>query len=65
MMVSIDLNNYLTLQDGFSGDFRQIYLKFALDYKNIFRVLAVNCEKWPDICKSEGVEAPTIKLYPP
>jgi hypothetical protein len=51
--------------DGFSDGFTTDYQKFALDYKNIFRVLAVNCGSYPDICDKEKIEeTPVLRVYP-
>ena len=37
-----------------------------MDYKNIFRVLAVNCGSYPDICAKESVnDLPVVRVYPP
>ena len=37
-----------------------------MDYKNIFRVLAVNCGNYPDICsKEEVVDLPVVRIFPP
>jgi len=51
--------------DGFSEGFTADYQQFALDYKNIFRVLAVNCGSYPDICDKEKIEeTPVLRVYP-
>ncbi len=37
-----------------------------MDYKNIFRVLAVNCGSYPDVCaKEDVVELPVVRVFPP
>lgn len=42
------------------------YNKFASENKGIFRIGAVDCSDFENICKKEGVtKFPTVKLYPP
>tara|TARA_B110001450_G_C17619007_1_gene480410 strand:+ start:321 stop:734 length:414 start_codon:yes stop_codon:yes gene_type:complete len=55
------------MDDGKSeSDIKEQLMKFASDNMGIFRVGAMDCGKWADICKKEGVkEYPTIKTYPP
>jgi len=55
------------MDDGKSeSEIKDQLMKFADDSKGIFRVGAMDCGKWEQICKKEGVkEFPTIKVYPP
>jgi len=42
------------------------YEEFANEYKGIFRIFFINCEKDEKLCQSFKVEKlPTIMIYPP
>jgi len=55
------------MDDGKSeSEIKEQLMKFADENKGIFRVGAMDCGAWEQICKKEGVkEFPTIKVYPP
>jgi len=54
------------LDDGKSRGFKLELEKLALDYDLMFKVGAINCKEYRDICEKQEVsEFPTIKVYPP
>jgi len=48
------------------SEIKEQLMKFASDNMGIFRVGAIDCGAWEQICKKEGVkDFPTIRTYPP
>lgn len=59
--------HYYKMDDGKSeAEIKEPLIKFAQDNMGIFRVGAIDCGAWEQICKKEGVkDFPTIRTYPP
>jgi hypothetical protein len=62
----VSLVHYYTMDDGKSRGFKLELEKLALDYDLMFKVAAINCKEFKDICEKQEVkEFPTLKVYPP
>jgi len=62
----VSLVHFYTLDDGKSRGMKETLEKLALDYDLMFKVGAVNCRDFKDICEKHDVkEFPTLKVYPP
>lgn len=58
-----NLTSYL---DGQSEAFVPSMDKWNNEYKGVFRIGAVDCEEYQNLCEKEGVtQYPTVKIYPP
>jgi len=45
---------------------KESYEKFAVEFNGMYKVTAMNCQKYMDICeKNEVKEFPSFKVYPP
>lgn len=62
----ISVVHFYTMEDGKSRGIKNEFEKLALDYDLMFKVAAINCREFKDICEKQDVnEFPTIKVYPP
>lgn len=62
----VSVVHFYKLDDGKSRGFKLELEKLAADYDLMFKVGAVNCKEFNDICeKHEVKEFPTLKVYPP
>lgn len=54
------------LLDGKSLKLVEDIDKWTDQYNGVFRIGAVDCDEYPQICKDQGVKTfPTVKVYPP
>ncbi len=61
----ISIVHYYKPSDGKSKDFVSEYDKFATEFDGMFKVAAMNCVEFKDVCEKEEVtEFPTFKVYP-
>ena len=61
----ISIVHYYKAYDGKSKDFVKEYDKFATDFDGMFKVAAMNCVEFRDVCEKEEIkEYPTFKVYP-
>jgi len=61
----ISIVHYYTLEDGKSKAIKEIFDTLARDYEGMFKVAAMNCKEFKNICeKNEIREYPSIKVYP-
>lgn len=62
----ISVVHYYKLDDGKSRGMKLEFEKLAADYDLMFKVAALNCKDFADICEKQDIrEFPTIKVYPP
>ena len=62
----ISIVHFYTMDDNKSKGLKTEFEKLALDYDLMFKVGAINCKDYKDICeKHEVKEFPTVKVYPP
>jgi hypothetical protein len=62
----ISVVHYYKLDDGKSRGMKLEFEKLAADYDLMFKVAALNCKDFADMCEKQDVrEFPTIKVYPP
>jgi thioredoxin-like negative regulator of GroEL len=62
----VSLVHYYKLDDGKSRGMKLALEKLAADYDLMFKVTAMNCKDFADLCEKNDVrEFPTIKVYPP
>lgn len=61
----ISIVHYYKPSDGKSKDYVKEYDKFATDFDGMFKVAAMNCVEFRDICEKEEIkDFPTFKVYP-
>jgi thioredoxin-like negative regulator of GroEL len=61
----ISIVHYYTLSDGKSNDYVQSFDKFASEFDGMFKVAAMNCAQYKDVCeKQEVTNTPVFKVYP-
>jgi len=61
----ISIVHYYKPNDGKSRDFGKEYDKFATEFDGMFKVAAMNCVEFKDVCEKEEIkEYPTFKVYP-
>jgi hypothetical protein len=62
----VSIVHYYKLDDQKSRGLKKEFENLAADYDLMFKVAAVNCKDFADICEKQDVrEFPTIKVYPP
>lgn len=62
----VSLVHYYKLDDLKSRILKKEFEKLADDYDLMFKVAAVNCKNFADICEKHDIrEFPTVKVYPP
>jgi thioredoxin-like negative regulator of GroEL len=61
----ISVVHFYTFEDGKSRGMKNEFEKLADEYDMMFKVAAVNCKEFKDICEKQDVrEYPTLKVYP-
>ncbi len=62
----VSIVHFYKLDDGKSRGLKLEFEKLAQDYDLMFKVGAINCRDFKDICEKQDVkEFPTVKVYPP
>ena len=62
----ISIVHFYKLDDGKSRGIKLVYEKFAEETDGLFKVTALNCKEFTDICEKQEIrEFPTFKIYPP
>ena len=62
----ISIVHFYKLDDGKSRGLKLVFEKFAEDNDGLFKVAAINCKEFLDICEKQEVrEYPIFKVYPP
>ena len=62
----ISIVHFYKLDDGKSRGLKLVFEKFAEDNDGLFKVAAINCKEFLDICEKQEVrEFPSFKVYPP
>ena len=62
----ISIIHFYKLDDGKSRGLKLTYEKFAEENDGLFKVAAINCKEFQDICEKQEVrEFPSFKVYPP
>ena len=62
----VSIVHYYTPDDSKSTGYKQEFEKLALEYDGMFKVGAMNCKEFRDICEKQEIrEFPTFKVYPP
>lgn len=62
----VSIVHFYKLDDGKSRGMKLTYEKFAEENDGLFKVTAMNCKEFQDICEKQEVrEYPTFKIYPP
>lgn len=62
----ISIIHFYKLDDGKSRGHKLVYEKFAEENDGLFKVTAINCKEFADICEKQDVrEFPLFKVYPP
>lgn len=62
----VSIVHFYKLDDGKSRGLKLTYEKFAEENDGLFKVTAINCKEFLDICEKQEVrEYPTFKIYPP
>jgi hypothetical protein len=62
----ISIVHYYQPNDGKSKGYVSEYDKFSTDFDGMFKVAAMNCVEFREVCEKEEVkEFPTFKVYPP
>jgi len=61
----ISIVHYYKPNDGKSKDLVKEFDKFATDFDGMFKIAAMNCVEFKDMCEKEEIkEFPTFKIYP-
>jgi len=61
----ISIVHYYTLSDGKSNEYVENFDKLATDFDGMFKVAAMNCAQYKDVCeKQEVTSTPVFKVYP-
>jgi thioredoxin-like negative regulator of GroEL len=61
----ISIVHYYTLSDGKSNDYVENYDKLSTDFDGMFKVAAMNCAQYKDVCEKQEVTSyPVFKVYP-
>ena len=61
----ISIVHYYTLSDGKSRDYVENYDKLSTDFDGMFKVAAMNCAQYKDVCEKQEVTSyPVFKVYP-
>ena len=61
----ISIVHYYTLSDGKSQDYVIPFDKLSTDFDGMFKVAAMNCAQYKDVCEKQGVATtPVFKVYP-
>ena len=62
----ISIVHFYKLDDSKSRGFKLTFEKFAEENDGMFKVAAINCKEFADICEKQEVrEFPSFKVYPP
>lgn len=62
----ITLVHYYKLDDTRSQDYKPTIENLAKDYSGMFKIVAVDCREFKDICEKQDIkEFPTLSIYPP
>lgn len=61
----ISVVHYYTQDDGKSKGYKEEYEKFAREYEGMFKVTAMDCKEFKDLCEKQDIrEYPTFMIYP-
>ena len=61
----ISIVHYYTLSDGKSNEYVENFDKFSTEFDGMFKVAAMNCAQYKDVCeKQEVTTTPVFKVYP-
>lgn len=62
----VTLVHYYKLDDTRSRDYQPEIDKLAQEYSGMFKIVAVDCKEYKDICEKQEIkEFPTLSIYPP
>jgi hypothetical protein len=58
--------HYYQPGDGQSSSYKEEFKKLANEYEGMFKIAAMNCKDFKDICEKQDIrEYPTFMMYPP
>jgi thioredoxin-like negative regulator of GroEL len=61
----ISIVHYYTLSDGKSKDYVENYDKLATEFDGMFKIAAMNCAQYKEVCEKQDVTTtPVFKVYP-
>jgi thiol-disulfide isomerase/thioredoxin len=62
----ISIVHFYKLDDGKSRGIKLVFEKFAEENDGLFKVAAINCKEFTDICEKQEIrEFPSFKVFPP
>lgn len=62
----VSIVHYYSYDEEKSTAVKEEYEKLASEYSGLFKVAAVNCKEFKDLCEKQDVRSyPTFKVYPP